>query len=112
MNTHNFQREAYYHYAFRVLDDGTRVAIVIDSNNKDCVSVTNSVRRITSKLNVQHILYLATDKEWCYWSEEHDFDTLQIKDSVSGKYKPVPTLDIAWAVIKSRYLSKKTSKKN
>ncbi|MCF6244340.1 MAG: hypothetical protein L3J43_04835 [Sulfurovum sp.] len=100
----SFKEMAYYKYAYKMLDNGTRIAIVIDLHREDAVSVTNSIEIIAKNLHTEHIIYFTTDKEWWYWNKKKSYCPLVLENGVNGDLMSAPTFDIAWDILKAKYL--------
>ena len=95
-----------FNYAYKMLDDGSRVGVVIDNNRPDRMSVTNDIENISIALNVDRIIYLDSEKVWTYWDRHKGYLPLVAKDDKGG-FINAPTLDIAWKIAMSKYIEVK-----
>ena len=90
-------------YRYKMLDDGSRVAILIDNGAPEKADTESNMDDIAKKLGVRRIVYLSSDKTWTYWEDGEGIRVLGTKDQY-GKRIDAPTLDIAWEIAKAKYI--------
>lgn len=98
-------------FGFRFIflgEESKRVAVIVDYDDENSISVTNNIENISRELPADTIIYLDTMKVWNFWSKELGFKTLHIKNGLgSDELIPPPTLDIALEIAKAKYLGGK-----